>query len=182
MQRVILKRLQARLHLLLGQMKPKLENYRAFITEHFFQTFSTVDCLVQHGILEYTVHSALQHLAVPVAKEHAHTAFGRQLAPITPRWRVRQFLVGLRIKGAHFDQARVHPFAEQLDGFTLASPLNTVNQHDDCRALLLLQFVLRFEQGFAQRRHFVVVGFFVNEVTDFSGFEHGKLPGKSSQD
>ena len=32
--------------------------------------------------------------------------------------------------------------------------------------------VPRFEQGFAQRRHFGVVGVFVDGVTDFGGFEH----------
>ena len=35
---------------------------------------------------------------------------------------------------------------------------------------------LRFKQGFAQRRHLGVIGFFVDGVTDFSGFEHWTAP------
>ena len=162
-------------------MKPELEDHRAFIAEHFFQALRTGDCLVQDGILEQAVNPALEHLAVPVAKKHAHAALGRQLTPVAPGRRVGQFLIGLAVKSAYLDQPRVHPLTEQLDRLALAGTLYAIDQHNDRRALLLLQFVLGFKQGFTQGGSFSVVGFFIDDMTDFCGFEHGKLPGKMSQ-
>ena len=76
-ERIVLKSFETSFHLLLGQMKPKLENHRAFITQHFFQAFRAVDRLIKHRILEDTVNPTLQHLAVPIAEKHAHAPFGR---------------------------------------------------------------------------------------------------------
>jgi len=47
---------------------------------------------------------------------------------------------------------------------------------------LLLELELRLEQGFTQGRNFGVVSFFVDGVTDFGGFKHGRLPSKIEQD
>ena len=177
-QRIVLQGFEPGFHLFFRQVKPELQYHRAFIAEQFFQPFSAIDCLIEHRVLELTMHAPLQHLAVPVAEKHPHSPLGRQLTPIAPGRRVRQFFIGLGVEGAHFDQSRVHPLAQQLDGFALASPFDAVDQHNHRRTFLLMQLVLRFEQGLTQRGHFVVVSFFVDDMANFSGFEHGKLPGK----
>ena len=141
-QRVILKGFQAGFHLFFGQVKPKFENHCAFVAQHLFQSLCAIYCLIQNRILENTVDTPLQHLAVPVAKKCPHTPFGRQLSPITPGRRVRQFLVSLRIKRAHFDQARVHPLTQQLYSFAFTRAFNAVNQHNDRRTLLLMKLIL----------------------------------------
>ena len=123
-QRVIGQGLEPRLHLLLGEVEPELEDQRAFIAEHFFQALGTGDGLVEPRVLDLAMHATLQHLAVPVAKKDPHAAFRRQLAPIAPSRRAGQFFVGLLVEGAYFDQARVHPFIQQLDGFALAAILS----------------------------------------------------------
>ena len=70
---------------------------------------------------------------------------------------------------------------EQIDRLALAGAFNAIDQHDNGRTLLLLQLVLSLKQGFAQGGNFPVVGFFIDDMTDFCGFKHGKLPGKMSQ-
>ncbi len=86
-----------------------------------------------------------------------------------------EFFVGLLIEGAHLDQARVHPLAEQFDGLALASTFYAVDQHDDLATSLLVQVYLRFEQRFAQLRQRCLVSLIVNGMTDFSGFKHAQL-------
>ncbi len=163
-------------------MKPELEDQRAFIAEHFFQTLSAGDGLVQTRILEQPMHPALEHLAVPVAEENPHSPFGRQHAPVAPRRWPGEFFIGLLVEGAHFDQARVHPFVEQLDRLALARPFDAVDQDDHRKALLLLQLELRFQQGFTQRRDRRLISVFVDGVTDFSGFKHWTAPSRVQQD
>ena len=163
-------------------MEPELEDQRAFVAQHLFQALGGVDALIEPRILEHAMDPVLQHLAVPVAEENPHAALGREHPPITPgRW-PRQLFVGLLIEGADLDQARVHPFVEQLDRLALARAFDAVDQDDHREALLLLQFELRLEQRLTQGWHFSVVGFFVDDVTDFSRFEHGRLPSRIEQD
>jgi hypothetical protein len=38
-----------------------------------------------------------------------------------------------------------------------------------------MQLELRFEQRFTQRRDIGLIGFFINDVADFGGLEHGQL-------
>ncbi|MNP18643.1 hypothetical protein D3C76_1111340 [compost metagenome] len=182
MQRVVLERFQPRLHLFLGQVEPELDDQRAFIAQHLLQALGAIDRLVQYGILEHPVDTALQHLAVPVAEHHPDTPLGWQLPPVTPGRGSGHFFVGLLVERAHFDQARVHPFIEQLDCLALASAFNAVDQYNHRKARLLLELELRFEQGLAQRRHFGFIGFFINRVADFGGFEHTCLPSWTVQD
>ncbi|MCY1175260.1 hypothetical protein D9M73_154910 [compost metagenome] len=149
MQRVVLERFQPRLHLFLGQVEPELDDQRAFIAQHLLQAFGTGDGLVEHGILEHPVHPPLQHLAVPVAKEHTHPPLGWQGPPIAPGGWAGQLFVGLLVEGEHIDHARVHPLVEQFYRLTLAGAFNAVDQHDHRKPRLLLEFVLGFEQGLA---------------------------------
>jgi len=79
-----------------------------------------------------------------------------------------QFFIGLAIKSAHFDQSRVHPLTEQFDSLTLACAFNAIDQHYDRRALLLMQLKLSLKKGFTQGGSFPVVGFFIDEMADFS--------------
>ncbi|RMM94035.1 hypothetical protein ALQ68_102614 [Pseudomonas savastanoi pv. glycinea] len=174
-QRIILEGFEAQLHLLLGQVEPEFEDQRAFVTEHLFQALGTADGLIEHRVLETPVDPALQHLAIPVTKEDSHAPLGRQLSPVTPGGWMGQLFVGLLIEGAYLDQARVHPFAEQFDGLTLACALYAVDQHDDLPTGLLVQVYLRFQQGFAQLGQSSFVGLVVNGMTDFSGFKHAQL-------
>ncbi len=174
-QRIILEGFEAQLHLLFGQVKPELEDQRAFIAEHLFQSLGAADGLIEYGVLEAPVNPVLEHLAVPVAEENTHAALGRQLPPVAPGRRVSEFLVSLLIEGAHLDQARVHPLAEQLDGLALACAFYAVDQHDDLATGLLVQVYLRFQQGFAQLRQRSLVSLIVNGMTDFSGFKHAQL-------
>ncbi|MNX95577.1 hypothetical protein D3C86_1278560 [compost metagenome] len=181
-QRVVGQRLEPCLHLLLGKVKPELEDQRTFIAEHLFQALGGIDRLVQSRILELAMDPPLQHLAVPVAEENPHAPLGREHPPVPPgRW-PRQFFVGLLIERADLDQARVHPLVEHLDRLTLAGTFDAIDQNDHREAALLLQFELRFEQRFAQGRDFGVVGFFVDGVIDFGGFKHGRLPSRCEQD
>jgi len=163
-------------------VKPEFEDQRTFITEHFFQALGTGDGLIETRVLYLPMYAALQHLAVPVAEKDTHAALGGQLPPVPPGRRAGQFLIGLLIEGTDFDQARVHPLIEQLDGLAFASTFDAINQDDHREALLLLQLVLHFQQRFTQGRHFGVVGVFVDGVTNFCGFEHGQLPSKINQD
>lgn len=181
-QGVVRQRLEAGLHLFLGQVEPELEDQRAFVTQHLFQTLGGIDALIEPWVLELAMDSPLKHLAVPIAKENTRAALGRQHSPVAPGRRTGQLLIGLLIKGTHFDQSRVHPLIEQLDRLTLAGPFDAVDQHDDRKTFLLLEFKLRVKQRFAQRRHFSLVGFFIDEMTDFSRFEHGWLPSRIEQD
>ncbi|MND79280.1 hypothetical protein D3C80_710130 [compost metagenome] len=181
-QGVVLQRLEARLHLFLGQVKPELDDQRAFIAQHLFQALGTIDRLVQHRVVEHPVDTALQHLAVPVAKHHAHAPLGRQLPPKAPGRRPGHFLIGLLVEGAHLDQARVHPFVEQLDRLALAGAFDAIDQHDDRKTRLLLELELGLEQGLAQCGYGGFVGVFIYHVADFGGFEHAWLPSWNSED
>ncbi|RMN28854.1 hypothetical protein ALQ62_05520 [Pseudomonas coronafaciens pv. zizaniae] len=174
-QRVILEGLEAQLHLFFGQVKPELEDQRAFVTEHLFKAFGTADGLIEYRILVAAMHTILKHLAVPVAKENAHAPLGRQLSPVPPGRRVRQFFVGLLVEGAHLYQARVHPFVEQFDGLALASAFYAIDQHNDLPPGLLVKVYLRFQQRLAQLGQGRLVGFIVNGMTDFSRFKHAQL-------
>lgn len=107
---------------------------------------------------------------------------GRQLSPVAPGRRAGQFFVGLLVEGAHLDQARIHPFIEQLDGFALAGAFDAIDQHDHREASLLVQLELRFQQGLTQGRDFCVVSVLIDGVTNFGGFKHGRLPSKMDQD
>ena len=77
-QRVAFQFLEATLHLFLGQVEPELEDQCAFIAEHLLQALGAVDRLVQAWVLDLAMDPALQHLAVPVAEEHAGAPLGRQ--------------------------------------------------------------------------------------------------------
>ncbi|MNC41854.1 hypothetical protein D3C75_906410 [compost metagenome] len=122
------------------------------------------------------MHPPLQHLAVPVAEKHAGAPLGRQASPVAPERRTRQLLVGLLVEGLDLDQPRVHPLVEQLDRLALAGALDAVEQHDQRKARLLAQLELRLEQRLAQFGHRGVVGFLVDLVADFGGFEHAGSP------
>ncbi|MNZ37146.1 hypothetical protein D3C78_545880 [compost metagenome] len=181
-QRVILERFQPRLHLLLGQVEPELDDQRAFVAQHLLQPLGAGDGLVEHGILEHPVHPPLQHLAVPVAEEHAHPPLRWQGPPVAPGRRAGQLFVGLLVEGEHIDHARVHPLVEQLDRLALAGAFDAVDQHDHREARLLLEFVLGFEQGLAQSGYLGVVSLLVDAVADFGGFEHALAPSMDKQD
>ena len=182
MQRIVGQGLEAPLHLFFGKVEPELEDQRAFVAQHFFKTLGLVDRLIHHGVFEQAMNPALQHLAVPVTEENPHATRGRQHPPITPgRWSC-QFLIRLLVEGTDLDQTRVHPFVEQLDRLALAGAFDAIDQDDHRETFLLLKFELRFKQGFAQRRHLGVIGFFVDGVTDFSGFKHWTAPSRIIQD
>ena len=68
-----------------------------------------------------------------------------------------QLLVGLHVEGADLDQARVHPFVEQLDRLALAGAFHAVDQDDHREAPLLLQLELRLQQGLAQGGQLFIV-------------------------
>ncbi|MNN31684.1 hypothetical protein D3C81_1453810 [compost metagenome] len=118
----------------------------------------------------------MQHLAVPVAEEDADPSLGRQLAPEAPLGRTGKLLVAGLEEALHVDQPRVHPLVEQLDRLALAGALDAVEQHDQRKARLLAQLELRLEQRLAQFGHRGVVGFLVDLVADFGGFEHAGSP------
>ncbi|MNS58791.1 hypothetical protein D3C72_917240 [compost metagenome] len=86
-QRVVGQRLEPCLHLLLGKVKPELEDQRTFIAEHLFQALGGIDRLIQARILELAMDPPLQHLAVPVAEENPHAPLGREHSPVAPRRR-----------------------------------------------------------------------------------------------
>jgi len=93
-----------------------------------------------------------------------------------------QLFVGLLVEGEHVDHARVHPLVEQLDRLALAGTFDAIDQHDHREARLLLEFVLGFEQCLAKGGLFCLVGFLVDAVTDFGGFEHALAPSMDKQD
>jgi hypothetical protein len=170
-QRVVLQRLEPRLHLLLGQVEPELDDQRAFVAQHLLQALGAGDGLVEHGVLERPCTRPAASGCTSCRRTRP-SALWRQGPPVAPgRW-ARQLFVGLLVEGAHLDQARVHPLVEQLDRLALAGAFDAVDQHDHRETRLLLEFVLGFEQGLAQGGHFGVVGFLVDAVTDFGGFEH----------
>ena len=83
------------------------------------------------------------------------------------------FLVGRDAEAAHLDEARVHPFVEQVDRLALARAFHARDQDEDGEALLLAQLALRLEQGAAQLRLLLTEVFLAHLVVEFGRFEHG---------
>ena len=172
-QRIVGQALQACFHLRAGQVEPELEDQRALVAQHALQALRALDRLIELGVVDLVLDPRLQHLAVPVAEEDAGAPLGRQLPPVAPGRRPGQLLVALHIEGGHLDEARIHPFGEPLDRIPLAGALDAIDQDDHREIRLLAQLVLDFQQGLAQRGQFGFVGFLVDGVADFGGFEHG---------
>jgi hypothetical protein len=55
-------------------------------------------------------------------------------------------------------------------------PFNAIDQDDHGETALLLQLVLRLQQGLAQRRHLGLEGFLIDAVTNLGRLEHSQLP------
>ncbi|MNZ55557.1 hypothetical protein D3C78_734860 [compost metagenome] len=180
--RVLLQHLQAGLELLLRQVEPELEEQRALVAEHPLEALRRRAAGVQGGLVDIAVDPRMQQLAVPVAEEDADLPLGRQPAPETPlRW-ARELLVARLEEALHLDQARVHPFVEQLDRLALARPFDTVDQDQHREARLLLQLELSFQQRLAQFDDRLLVGFLVDRMADLGGLEHaGFLAAKCFQ-
>ena len=171
-QRIVLERSQTLKHALLGQVEPELEDQHAFIAEHALQTLRTADGQLQIDLADAAVNTVFQHLAVPVAEEDAGLPLGRHPSPVTPCRRMRKLLVAGYIEAVDANQARIHPFVEQLDRLALARPFDPVDQDQHRKTRLLTEPVLRVQQGLAQERHFGVVGGLVDAVADFRRLEH----------
>ncbi|MCY1497116.1 hypothetical protein D9M68_310710 [compost metagenome] len=159
---VLLQGLEALLELLLGQVEPELEDQRTLVAEHALEAFGLVDGLVQAGVLDLALDPRMKHLAVPVAEEDADPPLARQFAPEAPLRRPREFFVGRTQEALDVDQARVHPFVEQLDRLALAGAFDAVDQDEHRETRLLLQLELRIQQRFAQFQHSLLIVFLVD--------------------
>ena len=80
--------------------------------------------------------------------------------------------VGFFAHGVHLNVARVHPLVEQVHRLALARAIHPAHQNDDREFSLLRQIELCVQQRFAQRGHFLVVGGFVDFVSEFGRFKH----------
>ncbi len=166
-QRVVLQRVEACIHLVFREMEPELEDQHAFVAEHALQTLRAGRGQLQLGTLDAAMHAILEHLAVPVAEEDAGMPLRRQPPPEAPGRGVRQLFVAGHIEAVDPNQPGVHPLVEQLDGLALARPFDTVDQDQNRELRLGLEPVLRLQERLAQVRHCGIVGGLVDGVTNF---------------
>src|SRR5208282_1902447 len=85
-------------------------------------------------------------IRVPRAEQNANVAFGRQRAPVAPHAWPLALLVGHLTEGMSKDVPRIHPFVEDIDGFTFACAIDAADDDNDRKALVLEQVVLRLKQ------------------------------------
>src|SRR4029077_19878031 len=91
---ILLQRLQPDLLLFLREMKPELEDQRAFVREHFFEALDLIDALLHSRILDAAMEPVHDRYAVPGSEENADGAFGRKGPPEAPHRRSLPLFIG----------------------------------------------------------------------------------------
>ena len=174
--RVLFQQLQPPLLADLGEVEPELQHQRTLIDQHGFEAVDLIDACVHRRLGHVALEAIMNRARVPRAGKDADAALGRQGTPVAPHERPRTLLVAWRRECQGGDETRIHPLVEDVDGFALAGAVLAADQHDDRNLAVFLEVELGVEQSGAQGRHFLLVGFLVELVTDFRGFEHYQSP------
>src|SRR6185369_13894012 len=163
--RVFLQTLQSLSLLILGEMKPELEDQSALIGQHLFKTDNPFHGLVQFGVLRIACNMVNNRRRVPGAEKYANLSPGWERPPEPPHPRALKLLVGWCIKGACLNMAGVHPLVENIDRLPLARAIDTGND-DDYREIGLLEIELGIEQRLPQLGHLLPVPLLVDFVPE----------------
>src|SRR6185369_197151 len=143
--RVFFQALQPLSLLILGEMKPELEDQSTLIGQHLFKTDNPFHGLVQFGVLRIAGNVVNNRRRVPGAEKYADLSLWWERPPEPPHPRALKLLVGRSIKGVCLDMAGVHPLVEDIDRLPFACAIDTGND-DDYRKIGLLEIELGIEQ------------------------------------
>ena len=173
---ILFQRLQAAFLEGFGQVEPELEDQGAFVGEHLLEAHIAFHGFFQIDIAALAIDPVEDGQAVPGTLEDADLAARWQDAPESPHGRAVVLLVRGFAHAVGLDVARIQPFIEQVHRLATTAAIDAADDDDHLETALSHQFVLGVEQGLAQGGQFLLVGFPVDFVADFRGFEHVFLP------
>jgi len=87
-----------------------------------------------------------------------------------------RFLVRRLAERGNADVARVHPFIQQIDGFTLAGAVDAGDQDHHRKSAIQEQVILHIQERFAQPRHLERVRALGDGMSQLCRFEHADFP------
>ena len=135
----------------LSEVHPELEDERTVVGHRPLERGDALELSVEVGGSRTSVHAIEDGTGIPRAQKQADAASGRQIAPVPPIFRALTLFVRRLAVGAGHDPPRIHPFVQQVDGFSLARTVDA-GEDDNHRKARTRQLTLRLEQLGAQRR------------------------------
>jgi hypothetical protein len=174
---VLLEPPDALLLLRLGQVEPVLDQQHALLRQHALEADDLLHARREVARGKPAQDAFEDRHGVPGAEEDADPPFRRQRAPEAPHRRMRRLLLGRDGKARDLDEARIHPFVEEVDGLALARPLHPRDQDQDREAPLRPEIALRLQQGAAQFGLLPLEVRLADLVLEFGRFEHA-LPSR----
>ena len=174
-QRILLELAQMLLLSVLPQVHPELEDQRTVVGERPLEAADAIELLVELRAAVAAIDTIEKRTRVPRAEEQAEAALPGEVAPVAPVLGTLALFIGRLAICACDDPARIHPLVQQIDGFSFACTVDSLEDDDD-REPCVRQLPLRFEQLYPQRGNPRLVVLFGDRSSKFRRFEHYFFP------